>query len=166
MFFDMLALFLQLNKFTPSHALSRNTLFSRIWPVHRLYDSWCSNLTQAQSFSRCINLGHRLSLVGQVMLRQIRLCRLSKICKVSVPYDGRLGYGCSHQVNFDFSVTIISLVNVLYIWTVFLLLNTFCQACSRLVSLCREILYILLLDLYAVWMTCWCNLKQTHSLLR
>jgi len=45
------------------------------------------------------------------------------------------------------------LVNVLYIWTLFLLLNTFCHACSRLVTLCQELLYILGFDLYTVCMT-------------
>jgi hypothetical protein len=46
-----------------------------------------------------------------------------------------------------------SLVNVLYIWTLFLLLNAFCHACSRLVALCQELLYILGFDLYTVSMT-------------
>jgi len=34
-------------------------------------------------------------------------------------------------------------VNVLYIWTLFLLLNTFCHDCARLVTLCHELLYFL-----------------------
>jgi hypothetical protein len=45
------------------------------------------------------------------------------------------------------------LVNVLYIWTLFLLLNTFCHAWSRLVTLCQELLYIFSFDLYTVSMT-------------
>jgi len=44
-------------------------------------------------------------------------------------------------------------VNVLYIWTLFLLLNTFCHEWSRLVTLCHELLYILGFDLYTVSMT-------------
>jgi hypothetical protein len=34
-------------------------------------------------------------------------------------------------------------VNVLYMWTLFLLLNTFRHVWSRLVTLCQELLYIL-----------------------
>jgi hypothetical protein len=45
------------------------------------------------------------------------------------------------------------LVYVLYIWTLFSLLNTFCHAWSRLVPLCHELLYILNFDLYTVSMT-------------
>jgi hypothetical protein len=45
------------------------------------------------------------------------------------------------------------LVNVLYIWTLFLLLNTFCHDWSRLVTLCQELLYILGFDLCTVSMT-------------
>jgi hypothetical protein len=45
------------------------------------------------------------------------------------------------------------LVNVLYIWPLFLLLNMFFHACSRLVTLCQELLYILGFDLYTVCMT-------------
>jgi hypothetical protein len=44
-------------------------------------------------------------------------------------------------------------VNVLYVRTLFLLLNTFCHAWSRLVTLCHELLYILGFDLYTVSMT-------------
>jgi hypothetical protein len=44
-------------------------------------------------------------------------------------------------------------VNVLYIWRLFLLLNTFCDAWSRLVTLCHEFHYILGFDLYADSMT-------------
>jgi hypothetical protein len=43
--------------------------------------------------------------------------------------------------------------NVLYIWILFLLLNTFCYAWSRLVTLCHELLFILGFDLYTVSMT-------------
>jgi len=42
------------------------------------------------------------------------------------------------------------LVNVLYLWTLFLLLNTFCHDCSRLVTLCHELLYFIGFDLYTV----------------
>jgi hypothetical protein len=45
------------------------------------------------------------------------------------------------------------IVNVLYIWTLFLLLNTFCHEWSRLETLCQELLYILGFDLYTVSMT-------------
>jgi hypothetical protein len=34
-------------------------------------------------------------------------------------------------------------VNVLYMWTLFFLLNMFCYAWSCLVTLCHELLYIL-----------------------
>jgi hypothetical protein len=44
-------------------------------------------------------------------------------------------------------------VNVLYIWRLFVLLNTFCHAWSRLVTLCHELLYVLGFDLYTVSMT-------------
>jgi hypothetical protein len=44
-------------------------------------------------------------------------------------------------------------VNVLYVWNLILLLNTFCHARSRLVMLCRELLYILGFDLHTVCMT-------------
>jgi hypothetical protein len=45
------------------------------------------------------------------------------------------------------------LVNVLYNWTIFLLLNTFWQEWSRLVTLCNVLLYIINFDLYTVSMT-------------
>jgi hypothetical protein len=54
------------------------------------------------------------------------------------------------------SLTLISMslqhrtVNVLYVRTLFLLLHTFCCACSRLVTLCHELLYILGFDLHIV----------------
>jgi hypothetical protein len=51
-------------------------------------------------------------------------------------------------------------VNVLNIWSLFLLLNTFCQAWSRIVTLCHELLYILGFDLYTVPMTCLLNITQ------
>jgi hypothetical protein len=44
-------------------------------------------------------------------------------------------------------------VNVLYIWTLFLLLNTSCYEWSRIITLCHELLYILGFDLYSVSMT-------------
>jgi hypothetical protein len=44
-------------------------------------------------------------------------------------------------------------VNVLYSWTLFLLLNTFYHAWSRLVTLCHELLYIHGFDLYTVSMS-------------
>jgi hypothetical protein len=46
-----------------------------------------------------------------------------------------------------------SFVNVLYIWTLFLLLNRFCYEWSRLETLCHELHYYLGLDLYTVSMT-------------
>jgi hypothetical protein len=44
-------------------------------------------------------------------------------------------------------------VDVLFICTLFLLLNTFCHTWSRLVTICHEIHYILGFDLYTVSMT-------------
>jgi hypothetical protein len=44
-------------------------------------------------------------------------------------------------------------VNILYIWSLFLLLNTFCHAWSLLLTKCHELLYILGFDLYTVSMT-------------
>jgi hypothetical protein len=43
--------------------------------------------------------------------------------------------------------------NVLYIWTLFLLLNTFCHAWSRLVTFCHELLYNPGFDMCTVSMT-------------
>jgi hypothetical protein len=42
------------------------------------------------------------------------------------------------------------LVIFLFIWTLFLLLNTFCHAWSRLVTLCNELLCIIRFDIYTV----------------
>jgi hypothetical protein len=44
-------------------------------------------------------------------------------------------------------------LNVFYMWTLFLLLNTVCHARSRLVTLCHELLYILGFDMYTCSMT-------------
>jgi hypothetical protein len=41
-------------------------------------------------------------------------------------------------------------VDVLYMWTLFLLLNTYCHARSRLVTLCHESLYILGFEFYTL----------------
>jgi hypothetical protein len=46
-----------------------------------------------------------------------------------------------------------SFVNVLNIWGLFVLLNTFCHAWSRIVTLCHELLLILRFDVYTVCMT-------------
>jgi hypothetical protein len=43
--------------------------------------------------------------------------------------------------------------NVLYMRSLFLLLNTFCHAWSRLVTLCQQLLFTLGSDLYTVSMT-------------
>jgi hypothetical protein len=51
------------------------------------------------------------------------------------------------------SLSLYRFVNVLYIWTLFLLLNTYCHVWSRLVTICHELLYILGFDLYTVSMT-------------
>jgi hypothetical protein len=48
------------------------------------------------------------------------------------------------------SLSLYRFVNVLYLRSLFLLLSTFCQASSRLVRLCHELLYILGFDLYTV----------------
>jgi hypothetical protein len=45
-------------------------------------------------------------------------------------------------------------VNDLYIWSLLFLLNMFCHARSRLVTLCHELHYILGLDLYADSYSC------------
>jgi hypothetical protein len=44
-------------------------------------------------------------------------------------------------------------VNVLYIWSQFLLLNTICHIWSRLVTLCHELPYILGFDMFSLSMT-------------
>jgi hypothetical protein len=44
-------------------------------------------------------------------------------------------------------------VNVLFMWNLFLLLYTFCNAWSRLDTLCHELPYILGFDLYTAFMT-------------
>jgi hypothetical protein len=44
-------------------------------------------------------------------------------------------------------------VNDLYVWTLFLLLNTFCHEWSRLVTHSQRLLYILGFDLHTVSMT-------------
>jgi hypothetical protein len=44
-------------------------------------------------------------------------------------------------------------VNVLYVWRLFILLNTFCHAWSCLVTLCHDLLSILGFDLCTVFMT-------------
>jgi hypothetical protein len=59
--------------------------------------------------------------------------------------------------NNSLSLTSLSLlyrfVNVLYNWTIFLLMNTFLKEWSRLVTLCNELPYIISIDLYALSMT-------------
>jgi hypothetical protein len=44
-------------------------------------------------------------------------------------------------------------VIILYIWSLFLLLNTFCHEWTHLVTLCNEFLCIISFDLYNVSMT-------------
>jgi len=44
-------------------------------------------------------------------------------------------------------------VNILYIWTLFLLLFTFCHAWTRLVTLSHELFYKFGFDLYTVSVT-------------
>jgi hypothetical protein len=62
-------------------------------------------------------------------------------------------------MNHHDSLTLTSLslllryVNVLYMWTLFLLLNTFCHAWSRLVTFCHELLYILGFEMNTASMT-------------
>jgi hypothetical protein len=43
--------------------------------------------------------------------------------------------------------------HVIFIWTLILLLNTFCHKWSRLVRLCIELLYIISFDLHTFSMT-------------
>jgi hypothetical protein len=70
-----------------------------------------------------------------------------------VPYVVWLVYGMSRSLTLTSKLLLYRFVNVLYIWTLFLLLNTYCHVCSRLVTLCHELLYILGFDLYTVPMT-------------
>jgi hypothetical protein len=51
------------------------------------------------------------------------------------------------------SLSLYLFVNVLYMRTLILLLNTFWHAWSRVVTLCHELHYILGFDLYTVSMT-------------
>jgi hypothetical protein len=55
------------------------------------------------------------------------------------------------------SLTTLSLLysyaNVLHIWILFLLLNSFWHEWSRLVTICLELLYIISFDLYTVSQT-------------
>jgi hypothetical protein len=57
----------------------------------------------------------------------------------------------------SYSLTSLSLqyrfANVLTIWTLFLLLNTFCHEWPRLLALCNELLCLISFDLYTVPMT-------------
>jgi hypothetical protein len=92
-----------------------------------------------------------LSFLGQAKLPQVRLC-----C-VKIGY-ARLMYLMLRGVIMDFqnslNLTSLSLlyrfVNILYIWTLFLLLNTFWHESTRLVTLCNELLLIVSFDLYTV----------------
>jgi hypothetical protein len=59
-------------------------------------------------------------------------------------------------------------VNVLYNWTLFMMLNTFWKQWSRVVTLCNELLYIISFDLYTLSMTLYYatehNLSVSHFL--
>jgi hypothetical protein len=65
--------------------------------------------------------------------------------------------GLVMDVQASLTLTSLSLLyrfgNVLYIWALFLLLNTFRHAWSRLFTLCLELHNILGFDLYIVSMT-------------
>jgi hypothetical protein len=65
--------------------------------------------------------------------------------------------GLVMDIQTYFTLTSLSLLhcleNVLYMLTLFLLLNTFCHASSGLVRLCQELLNILGFDLFTVSMT-------------
>jgi hypothetical protein len=96
-----------------------------------------------------LNLGHHLSLLGRVRLREFRLCY------VKLGYT-RLMYLMLRQLfmvgHDSYTLTSLSLlyrfVNIIYVRTLFLLQNTFCHAWSHLVTLCHELFYILGFDLY------------------
>jgi hypothetical protein len=51
-----------------------NYSIKSFYPVCRIYDSFWCNLTQSHSFLRQITLGEIFSFLGQVSLRQVRLC--------------------------------------------------------------------------------------------
>jgi hypothetical protein len=57
------------------------------------------------------------------------------------------------SLTFTFLSLLYRFVNVLYVRTLILLLNTFCHAWSRLITLCHELHFILGFDLYTVSMT-------------
>jgi hypothetical protein len=92
-----------------------------------------------------------LSFLGKIRWRQVRLCY------VKLGY-ARLMYLLFRALVMDghnsFSLTSLSLlyrfVNILYIWTLFLLQNTFWHEWTRLLTLCKEFLYIISFDLYSV----------------
>jgi hypothetical protein len=60
---------------------------------------------------------------------------------------------CHNSLNLTYLLLLYLFVNILYIWTQFILLNTFWQERSRLVTLCKELLYINNFDRYTVSMT-------------
>jgi hypothetical protein len=100
-----------------------------------------------------MTFGHKLNLLGQVRRRQVRLCYV-KLCCPRLMY--RMLSGLVMDDHDPFTLTSLSLyrfVNVLYMQNVYLLLNKFCHAWSRLVTLCHHLLYFLGFYLDTVCMT-------------
>jgi hypothetical protein len=76
-------------------------------------------------------------------MRQVRLCSV-KLGYAMLMYHilrclVMAGHGLLNLTSLSQSYRY---VNVLYIWTLFLMLNTFSHEWSRLVKLCHEIFYI------------------------
>jgi hypothetical protein len=61
--------------------------------------------------------------------------------------------GGQNSLNLTSLSLVYRLVNILYIFTVFLLLNTFQHEWSRIVMPCNELLYIIFFTLYTVYIT-------------
>jgi hypothetical protein len=57
---------------------------------------------------------------------------------------------CHNSLNLTSLSPLYRFVNILYIWTLFLLLNTFYHKSTRLLTLCNELLYIISFDLFTV----------------
>jgi hypothetical protein len=57
------------------------------------------------------------------------------------------------MIIFDATEHNFSVTQLRYIWTLYLLLNTFWHEWSRILTLCNELLYKVRFNLYAVYMT-------------
>jgi hypothetical protein len=78
---------------------------------------------------------------------------VNRTIQVNVSYGARLGYGWYASLRVTSLSLLYRIVNVVYIWTLFSMLNPFCHEWSRLVTLCHELLYFLGFDLCTVSMT-------------